>query len=218
MSIRELISGETIELCNHHQGQPIGIDDQGIHIDKRYNRGSSKKGKVKAVIYLDGREVEVKGEEGRDVKSIISELKKTFKKKNIRERFVKSVRDTLEKLAIYSQYLDQYSIVDPATNRRVLNSEGIDRINEMLENLVSSFGYSRDDIKSILFTSSSTIVSTYQLTKHSNNAASMVGPNSPELSLSGTPYKKSLYIRSDLGKPSITITRNRDMLDDNDKS
>lgn len=182
MSIRKLIEGETIKLCNHHRGQERAIDDSGLHLDKRFNVQNPRRGRVNVRITIaDG--VSVTDENGNDANIIIRELREAFEDRNIREGFIRSTRDTLADLARNGRNLDELH-----------NSEELkQRIDRMLIGLTRYFGRSEEDISTLLYHRNAKVAIKWETQRNRKN-------------------NKTLYAEVDFREVSVTLTRNRRMV------
>lgn len=121
MRISELVKGETIKLDNHNAGQNIALDDQGLHLHKRFNHRSRYDGMVDVLISINSGEIQVREKRGENSDKILKEIRKAFSEKNIRNKFLNDVKEELSNLA---------SIGRITTNgNRILDYECIQKVN-----------------------------------------------------------------------------------------
>ena len=183
MSIQKLIEGETIELCNHHRGKNISIDDRGLHLDKRFDEQSQKRGRVNVRITIDNG-ISVLDETGEDASTIIKEIKEVFEDREIREGFIKSAKKALTDLARSGRELDSLN-----------NSEELKRkIDTILIGITRYFGKSEDDISTLLY--------------HRNAKAAIEWKPSSKKKVN----RNTLYAEVDFTNNSVRLTRNRNMI------
>ena len=138
MAIKSLLKGETIKIDNHHPGQGITLDDQGLHFHKRFNERNKKRGRVDVIIKLND-DIEVEGVDGQDAHIIIREIRDIFQNKHVREDFIKSAKKSLEGLATIG-------MTDRMPNQEVKN-----KINRILIGITEYFGVRQEDISHLLY-------------------------------------------------------------------
>lgn len=143
MKIESLVKGETIKLDNHHRNQPIGINDTGLHLHKRYNDNSKKKGKAEVIIPLNQGEIRAIDTKGKNSPAILKEIRKAFSNLETRKAFVESVKESLSELAAAG--------TKDNNENPILNDADRDTINNAIIRIAEQFGFSKDDIEQFLF-------------------------------------------------------------------
>lgn len=138
MSLRPLLKGETIKIDNHHAGQRIALDDEGLHMHKRFNESNKKRGRVDVIIKLND-DIEVEGYRGQDAATIEREIRAAFANRGIRERFLKSAKKALTELSTVG------------ITERIPNEVVKEKINNILIGVTEYFGVSRDNIADLLY-------------------------------------------------------------------
>lgn len=202
MSIKSLIKNETIKIDNHHQGHEISINDLGLHLHKRYNAHSRKRGHAEVRIPLNNGEIEVVGEKGESSSRILKEIQKAFSNKDIRKSFVESLRATLHDLAIIDK---EYREVDKSGNR-YLNSTGKDRVDGAIIKVGEFFGVNKDDLKEFLYSGQDQIVGCFRSNYiyHDYDSHMVIGDRR---------YPRTVYVRADLKNHSFIISEARYMIE-----
>ena len=138
MSLKPLLKGETIKIDNHHAGQGITLNDDGLHMHKRFNERNTKRGQVDVIIRLNNN-IEVEGYKGKDASIIKREIRAAFANSGIRENFLKSAKKALTELATVG------------ITERMLDQDAKDKINSILIGVTEFFGVSRDSISDLLY-------------------------------------------------------------------
>ncbi len=191
MKISELVKGETIKLDNHNSGQPISIDDKGLHLHKRFNHKSKYRGKVDVLIPLNVGEIIVRVAEGTDSDKIIREIKKVFSDKKTRDKFVGEIKDALNDLssAGYKQ-----------NGNELLDSGRHEKIDKAIVKVAEQFGMSKKDVAEYLYENEYQITKKFKFPYNSKTGRR----NFPEV----------LYIRADLLDISFLISSSRYMIEE----
>lgn len=146
MSLYPLLNGETIKIDNHHSGQEINLDDQGLHLHKRFNVRNRKRGIVDVRIPLNG-EIRVIDEDGDDAPIIVKELRKAFKDKAKRERFLDGFKKALTSISKLGR--KEYS-GDNGTQFQNDKKIELEKITQIVRSLMVYFGLSEEIIKEYL--------------------------------------------------------------------
>lgn len=190
MRISELVKGETIKIDNHHAGQPISIEDDGLHLHKRYNHHSKYDGKVDVRIPLNMGEIQVDVAKGRDSGIILREIRKAFSKEEIRNKFIRDIKKELTTLA-EAGYRDQHG-------KMVLDEDGRKKVNEAIVNVAKLFGMSKDDVTEHLYETADTVTMQFKSPRNRE----IGNRNFPEV----------LYVRANVSDDSFLVTSSRYML------
>lgn len=183
MNLESLLDGEKITLCNHHRGHKIALDDNGLHLDKRFDYDSRKKGKADVRITLQ-QGISVLDMQGADADDIIKELKKAFQDIDLRKAFLESAKTALTDLA--TNGADISSTRNPEELKK--------KVDRILIGIVRYFGVDEDETSEILYNDHRRISSRWEYTKKRNQTRS------------------TLYTEIDLEDNSISLTRNKKML------
>ena len=192
MKISELVKGETIKLDNHHSGQTESIDDQGLHLHKRFNHKSKYDGMVDVLIPINSGEIQVRDKGGFDSDIILREIRKAFSKTNVRKEFIKGVKEELSKLVSVGR-------ID-SNGKRVLDEEGRDKVDEAIVKIAKQFGMGRDAVIENLYESEQTVTKAFK---------SPINPKTGRRK-----FQEVLYVTADISDISFLITSAKYMLDD----
>lgn len=183
MNIESLLDGEKITLCNHHQGHIIAIDDNGLHLDKRFNYDNIKNGKANVRITLqDG--ISVLDKRGANADDIIKELKEAFRDIDLRKAFLESTKVALTNLATNGA-----DIIN-LPNSNILRN----KVDKILIGIVKFFGVDENEVSEILYNDHKCVVSRWEYTKKRDG------------------IRSTLYTEIDVETNSISLSRNKKML------
>ncbi len=185
MNIENLLEGEKITICNHHQGYDIAIDDKGLHLDKRFNTQNKREGRVDVRIFINNG-ISVLDKDGQDAEDIIKELEEAFNDKEIRESFLRSAKKALTDLATHGVNLNK--IKDPEKIKQ--------KIDVILIGLVRYFGVTDEDISDILYHKGAKVGLKWDISKRKNKRrrSLYVDVNFKETSISLAPEQKNEWM------------------------
>lgn len=116
--LRKLITGETISIDNHNRGVGMDIDDQSIHLHKRFNKGCKRFDHSEVLVNLnrDGSPLRVEVKKGANANSIIKEITDAFQDDELRRKFVNDLIDQLNALAAYSVNPDYFTFDETSSD------------------------------------------------------------------------------------------------------
>lgn len=151
MALRRLIEGETISIDNHHRGAAMDIDDQSIHLHKRFNRNNKRFGNSEVRIDLNRnrQEINVKSTRGANAGTILKEIQEAFADENLRKAFVEDMIQALCNLTLFANDNHYWRLND--IDERGLTKAGADRIMEIIRRVYSYFQGPADELKSLQY-------------------------------------------------------------------
>lgn len=210
--LRKLITGETISIDNHNRGVGVDIDDQSIHLHKRFNKGCKRFDRSEVLVNLNRDEspLRVDAKKGARANSIIKEITDAFKNEELRKQFVNDLIDQLHALAAYSVNFDYFTF-DEASSDRKLTQAGADKILEIIKRVYHYFGGPDDELQSLQFDSAAGVLAHFVAypkigTRNTNLRSDLQEENF-------LPYRpKSYYVKADLRKVAFSLSTSREEL------
>lgn len=215
MSLRNLISGETIDIDNHNRGVNLDIDDKAIHLHKRFNNGCKRFAKSEATFDLnrDNRNITVVKRKGPKADTIIREIQKAFEDKNLRHDFVNDLIDSLQDLAKFAQDHQYYS-VKRGTDERRLTQAGADRILQIITRVYDYFKGPNDELKSFRYDPAAGFIAHFVALPTKPGIAANTFRAKTLCCDKQTPNGRNFYVLADVHNISISLSSSRkDLLD-----